>query len=584
MRYDNGLINFQNKRKTKFYTLLQIFMKKIILQFPLILISFLTIAVSYFSNAQTVTVPVFSKGADVSWLPQMEATGYKFYDSDGTEKEGLQLLKDRGMNTIRLRVFVNPSNDKTNGHCSPAETVALAVRAKNMGMRIMIDFHYSDTWADPGHQTKPAAWASHSFADLQNDVYNHTYEVLNALKIAGVTPEWVQIGNEIPGGMLWPEGSTSNWNQLAQLLNKGYDATKAIDTAIKVIIHIDQGNNNARFRWFFDNVKLNNVKYDVIGMSYYPYWLNSDYTVTIANLENNLKDMVSRYAKEVMVVEVGGDYTKVQNTYDMLLAVIAAVKKVPENKGLGVIYWEPQGEKSWSGYQLNAWQSNGKPSLALDAFKNEINQVIEQVKIDGFAANPVEQGKNVTANLTYTANTATDYFYVGLFKRNSSGQWLQTITESAGNQFLVPSTGINLTTQVNLTIPLATIPTASLTNGEYYDMYVELWTANWGTKLGSSLSSKLTIAATGTLGVDDLSLDKGFVLYPNPVSNILSFKNANGVTVKSLKITNILGKTVYSNVNSEGRNTIDVSKLSSGIYILSIVSENGTQQFKFIKK
>jgi arabinogalactan endo-1,4-beta-galactosidase len=486
------------------------------------------------------------------------------------------------MNTIRLRVFVNPSAHKTNGHCSPAETVALAVRAKNMGMRIMIDFHYSDTWADPGHQTKPAAWANHSFADLQNDVYNHTYAVLNALKTAGVTPEWVQIGNEIPGGMLWPEGSTSNWNQLAQLLNKGYDATKAIDSAIKVIIHINQGNSNSRFRWFFDNIKSNNVKYDVIGMSYYPYWLNSDYTVTIANLENNLKDMVSRYGKEVMVVEVGGDYTKVQNTYDMLGAVIAAVKKVPDNKGLGVIYWEPQGEKSWSGYQLNAWQSNGKPSLALDAF-NE-NNIIEQVAINGFVVNPVEQGKNVTTNLTYSTNTATDYFYVGLFKRNASGEWLQTIAESAGNQFLVPSVGANIVGQVNLAIPLYTTPTSSLTNGEYYDMYVELWTANWGLKLGSSLSSKLTIAATGTLGVDDVSLDKGFVLYPNPVSNILSFKNANDLTVKSLKITNILGKTVYSNVNLEGRNTIDVSKLSSGIYILSIVSENGTQQFKFIKK
>ena len=557
-------------------------MKKRTLHFPLFFISFLTIAVSYISNAQTVTTPTFSKGGDVSWLPQMEVTGYKFYDIDGTEKDGLQLLKDRGMNTIRLRVFVNPSAHKTNGHCSPAETVALAVRAKNMGMRIMIDFHYSDTWADPGHQTKPAAWASHSFADLQNDVYNHTYDVLNALKIAGVTPEWVQIGNEIPGGMLWPEGSTSNWNQLAQLLNKGYDATKAIDTAIKVIIHIDQGNSNSRFRWFFDNIKSNNVKYDVIGMSYYPYWLNSDYTVTIANLESNLKDMVSRYGKEVMVVEVGGDYTKVQNTYDMLLAVIAAVKKVPDNKGLGVIYWEPQGEKSWSGYQLNAWQSNGKPSLALDAF-NE-NNIIEQVAINGFVVNPVEQGKNVTTNLTYSTNTATNYFYVGLFKRNASGEWLQTIAESAGNQFLVPSVGANIVGQVNLAIPLNTTPTSSLTNGEYYDMYVELWTANWGIKLGTSLSSKLTIAAKGTLSVDELKIDNQFVLYPNPVSNILSFKNANDLTVKSLKITNILGKTVYSNVNLEGRNTIDVSKLSSGIYILSIVSENGTQQFKFIKK
>jgi arabinogalactan endo-1,4-beta-galactosidase len=561
------------------------YMKKAIVDFRFVLTIVITLLINFCIGAQT-TEPstfAFSKGADVSWLPQMEATGYKFYDSDGSEKDCLQLLKDRGINTIRLRVFVNPSNDKTNGHCSPAETVALAVRAKNMGMRIMINFHYSDTWADPGHQTKPAAWASHSFSDLQSDVYNHTYDVLNALKIAGVTPEWVQIGNEIPGGMLWPEGSTSNWNQLAQLLNKGYDATKAIDSNIKVIIHIDQGNSNARFRWFFDNVKRNNIKYDVIGMSYYPYWLNSDYTVTIANLENNLKDMVVRYGKEVMVVEVGGDYTKVQNTYDMLSAVIAAVKKVPDNKGLGVIYWEPQGEKSWSGYQLNAWLSNGRPSPALDAFKIDSNSVIEQVQLDGFAVNPIEQGKNVSTNLTYSANTATSYFYVGLFKRNASGEWLQTIAESSGNQFLVPSVGANLLGQVNLAIPMNTTPTTSLTNGEYYDIYVELWTANWGIKLGSSLSSKLTIAAAGSLSVDELNLDKKFVLYPNPVSNILSFNNSNNVKIESLKITNILGETVFFDENPEDQDAIDVSKLSFGMYILSIDSQNGTQQYKFIK-
>ena len=141
---------------------------------------------------------------------------------------------------------------------------------------------------------------------------------------------------------------------------------------------MDEGNNNAKFRWFFDNAKANNVKYDIIGLSYYPYWLGQekgkealkDYSKTIADLEFNLKDMVSRYEKEVMIVEVGGDYTLVQNTKDMLDAVIKAVKAVPNNKGLGVIYWEPQGEKSWSGYQLNAWQSDGKPSPALDAFKN----------------------------------------------------------------------------------------------------------------------------------------------------------------------------------------------------------------------
>ena len=330
----------------------------------------MSVVTCYFSNAQTLATSIFSKGADVSWLPQMEATGYKFYDNDGSQKDCLQLLKDRGMNTIRLRVFVNPSNDKTNGHCSPAETVAIAVRAKQLGMRIMIDFHYSDSWADPGKQTKPAAWASHTFPQLLNDVYNHTFEVLTALKTAGVTPEWVQIGNEIPGGMLWPDGSYTNFSQLAQLLNKGYEATKAINSSIKVVVHIDKGNDNARFRWFFDNARTNNVKYDVIGLSYYPYWINSDYTATISDLQNNLNDMVSRYGKEVMVVEVGGDFTLVQNTYDMLAATITAVKNVPNHKGLGVIYWEPEGEKSWSGYQLNCWQSNGKPSMALDAFRN----------------------------------------------------------------------------------------------------------------------------------------------------------------------------------------------------------------------
>jgi arabinogalactan endo-1,4-beta-galactosidase len=153
-------------------------------------------------------------------------------------------------------------------------------------------------------------------------------------------------------------------------LNKGYDATKKVNAAIKVIVHVDEGNNNSKFRWFFDNAKANNLKYDVIGLSYYPYWIKSDYTATIVDLENNLKDMASRYGKEVMVVEVGGDYTLVQNTKDMLTAVIKAVKSVPNNKGLGVIYWEPEGEKSWSNYQLNAWSSDGKPSPALDAFKN----------------------------------------------------------------------------------------------------------------------------------------------------------------------------------------------------------------------
>jgi len=311
----------------------------------------------------------FAKGADVSWLPQMESTGYKFYDADGKEKDCLQLLKDRGMNCIRLRVWVNPSDDKASGHCSKDETIAMALRAQKMGFRIMIDFHYSDSWADPAKQFKPKAWENDSFPDLLNDVYNHTFDVIKALKTAGVTPEWVQVGNEIPGGMLWPDGSTKNWDKLGQLLNKGYDAVKAVDKTIKVIVHVDEGNNNKKFREFFDNATIQKVRYDVIGMSYYPYWIKKDYTETIADLQFNLNDMAKRYGKEVMVVEVGGEDDKIENTKKLLQATIKVVRNVPNHKGLGVLYWEPQGAKSWSQYALSAWLENGQPSPALDAFK-----------------------------------------------------------------------------------------------------------------------------------------------------------------------------------------------------------------------
>lgn len=314
------------------------------------------------------TQSTFYKGADISWLAQMEATGYVFYDENGNAADCLDLLMARGINAVRLRVFVHPNSDKINGHCSPQETAVMAARAKEKGLAVMLDFHYSDTWADPAHQAKPATWASVPFAALKDSVYAHTYQTLQLLKQAGVTPQWVQIGNEIPSGMLWPEGHTNNPQQLAQLINKGHQAVKDIDTSIQTIVHIDQGNDNGRFRWFYDLMQQNGAQFDIIGASYYPYWLGTDYTLTIADLQNNLNDMVVRYNKPVMVVEVGGDYWQVENSKDLLIATIGAVKDVPQNKGLGVFYWEPQGAKPWSGYQLNCWQDNGRPSPALDAF------------------------------------------------------------------------------------------------------------------------------------------------------------------------------------------------------------------------
>lgn len=210
-----------------------------------------------------------------------------------------------------------------------------------------------------------------------------------------------------------------------------------------------------------------------------------------------------------------------------------------------------------------------------------------QVSFTSFAANPVEQGKPVTVNFTYSAVATTDFVYVGIFKRSAAGVWMATVTESTKNgnvNFPVTSLAANTPGTYNINIPAATVPSASLANGEYYDMSLELYGAGWAPKRGSAISPKLTVAAAGTLGIDEISLKKGFVLYPNPVTNILSLKNRDGVAIKALKITNILGETVFSDVNAKSTDAIDVSNLSSGTYIISIDSGDGIQQSKFFKK
>ncbi|WP_232001503.1 glycoside hydrolase family 53 protein [Proteiniphilum saccharofermentans] len=313
---------------------------------------------------------MFAKGADISWLPQMEAAGYIFYNDNGTPEDCFKILKDHGINSVRLRTWVNPSDDPHSGHCSKEETVSMAKRAKDWDMRVMINFHYSDSWADPGKQHKPKDWEGLDFDQLKEALYDYTYDVITALKEAGVTPEWVQLGNEIPTGMIYPEGHTDNWPQLVQLINHGYEAVKAVSPTTKIILHVDQGNNNERFRWWFDNAEKYGAKYDIIGMSFYPWWLEGkpDYSEIIDDLGHNLNDMANRYNKEVMVVETGGEDTKPQNTYEMLRAVIRKVKEVPDGKGTGVFYWEPQGARSWSRYPLSAWGDNGRPTKAMDAF------------------------------------------------------------------------------------------------------------------------------------------------------------------------------------------------------------------------
>jgi arabinogalactan endo-1,4-beta-galactosidase len=171
--------------------------------------------------------------------------------------------------------------------------------------------------------------------------------------------------------MLWPDGRASTHPQnLAEIINEGYQATKAVDPRIKVIIHLDSGASGGLYRWFFDILAKYDAHYDVIGMSYYPYWISrkEDYTWTIDALGNNLIDMAARYHKEVMVVEVGGEDWKPENTRDMIGAVIKKVRAVPDHNGLGVVYWEPEGVANWSHYGLSCWGADGRPTVALDGF------------------------------------------------------------------------------------------------------------------------------------------------------------------------------------------------------------------------
>lgn len=305
----------------------------------------------------------FAKGADVSWLTEMENAGIKFYNSSGVQTDCMQLLKNSGVNSIRLRVWVNPAA----GWNNTADVIAKALRAKNLGMKIMIDFHYSDTWADPGHQTKPAAWAGQDVAALQTSIYTHTLAVMNALKTNGITPEWVQVGNETNDGMLWPEGKASaNMANYAKFFMAGYNAVKAVSATTKVIVHLSNGYDNTLYRWNLDGLKANGAKWDIIGMSLYPTAANWG---TFNNqCLANMNDMVTRYGSEIMIGEIGMSWNQPSACNAFITDLIVKVKTLNSNKGLGVFYWEPQAYNNWQGYTLGAFDNSGKPTSALQAF------------------------------------------------------------------------------------------------------------------------------------------------------------------------------------------------------------------------
>jgi arabinogalactan endo-1,4-beta-galactosidase len=307
----------------------------------------------------------FAQGADVSWVTQMEAAGIKWYNAAGTQTECMALMKALGMNTIRLRVWVNPAG----GWNNQADVVAKALRAKNAGMRVMINFHYSDTWADPANQTKPASWTSPDIFGLATALGDHTKSVLQALKTAGVTPEWVQVGNETNDGMLWPNGKASapgGMANYARLVNAGYDAVKSVFPTARVILHLSNGWDNGLYTWNIGGLINNGAKFDVIGLSLYP--TATDWSSRNTQCLANMTDLISRYQKEVMVVEVGMPWDQAVACRAFLTDLINKVKSIPANKGIGVLYWEPQCYANWQGYTLGAFDNSGKPTEAMLAF------------------------------------------------------------------------------------------------------------------------------------------------------------------------------------------------------------------------
>lgn len=323
------------------------------------------------STEEKATDTLTVKGADISWVPAMEYSGYSWYNKSGVKKDILSILQsDYGMNTIRLRVFVNPSGDVGNGWCDTANTVAMAKRAKALGLNVIVDFHYSDSWADPGQQTIPTAWSNYTVDQLYTAVYNHTLYVMNQLIAAGVTPTYAQIGNETNNGMLWPYGkastSSTTMKQYANFINSGYNAVKAVSSNTKVIVHLANGDQTSLYTWNIGSLVSNGAKFDVVGMSLYP--TASSYTTMLTSNLTNMKNIKNTYKKPVMIMECGMNYSDASTAKTYITNLITNVKSLGTSYGLGVLYWEPEAYEGWNSYSMGAWAKNGKATVALDAF------------------------------------------------------------------------------------------------------------------------------------------------------------------------------------------------------------------------
>ena len=318
----------------------------------------------------TYSTNTISKGADVSWMTEMESNGYSWKDNNGNTRDLMPLLTEYELNAIRLRVWVNPDSSGANGWCDIDDLVNKSKLADGENLDIMICIHFSDWWADPSNQTKPTEWVGLSVSQLETAVYNHTSDILNALGNENIVPKWVQIGNETNDGMLWPTGQASagGFSNYAKFINAGTSAVKNYDNNIQTIIHLSNGYDNGLFSWNIDGLLNNGLitnRVDVIGMSLYPD--ESNWISLVDDTYNNMIDLQSRYNKDVMVVEVGFSNNRPDISYQFLTYII---EKTRQANGLGVFYWEPIAHGNFTNYSKGAWDIDGSPSIAMDAFKD----------------------------------------------------------------------------------------------------------------------------------------------------------------------------------------------------------------------
>jgi len=301
----------------------------------------------------------FYKGADVSWVPQMEAHGYYWRNASGVKQDIFTILKAYGLSAIRCRTFVNPSSDPANGHCSISETAALAVRAKNAGMAVNIDYHFSDTWADEGHQNPPAAWKNMSYSQMLSAIKSYVISSMNTIKNAGVTPTWVQMGNEINSGICHPVGSVSNPGQMTGLLNAAHDQVKQVFPNAIVMIHLASPQHSS-VAGFFSAFSSHGGKWDMNGFSSYGS------ASAAAGLVADMKSVSNKYGKPYMQVEFGGPVSDPSGTKTALKNYLTALKS---NGGQGLLYWEPEGYSPFTGYSMGAWNSSTRePTAAMNGF------------------------------------------------------------------------------------------------------------------------------------------------------------------------------------------------------------------------